>query len=105
MVIEMASEETRATFKKDPKHKGLVDDTGLFGVVRHPNYLGYLIWRTGAGLVSGSLGAGVFAFASNLGFFLYQSIPGLSKYMSQRYGEQYTSYEKRVPYKLIPGIV
>ena len=33
ITIEMYSEETRKAFKKDPRNKGKVDDTGLFGIV------------------------------------------------------------------------
>jgi hypothetical protein len=53
------------------------------------------------GSVGGAIGIGIFTIA----LFVSKSIPGLSEHMSHRYGEQWTAYEKRVPYKLFPGIV
>ena len=53
------------------------------------------------GSVGSEIGFGIFQIA----IFLFQSIPALSGHMSQRYGEQWAAYEKRVPYKLIPGIL
>lgn len=47
IAMEIICEETRARFKSKPENKGRVDDTGLFGLVRHPNYLGYTLWRSG----------------------------------------------------------
>ena len=40
MAFEFGSEETRRQFKAKPENKGKIDNTGLFGVVRHPNYAG-----------------------------------------------------------------
>jgi steroid 5-alpha reductase family enzyme len=119
--IETLSEESRKRFKANPANKGKIDDTGLWSVVRHPNYVGYTLWRSGItlstvslyhfiiyfvdllhqGSIGGALAFGIFQIA----VFSFQSIPGLSGHMSQRYGEQWTAYEKRVPYKLIPGIL
>jgi len=105
ILIETLSESSRKRFKANPANKGKIDDTGLWSVVRHPNYTGYTLWRSGITLATGSIGGvigfGIFQIAS----FLFQSIPGLSSYMSQRYGEQWTAYKKRVPYKLFPGIL
>lgn len=50
--VELSSESTRARWARDPKNKGEVCDAGLNGVVRHPNYLGYTLWRTGVALAS-----------------------------------------------------
>ncbi|KAJ7300403.1 hypothetical protein DFH08DRAFT_1000761 [Mycena albidolilacea] len=53
--MEMIAEDSRKKFRKDPKNKGKIDDTGLWSVVSHPNYLGFLLGRTGISLVTGSL--------------------------------------------------
>ncbi|KAJ7190140.1 hypothetical protein GGX14DRAFT_606487 [Mycena pura] len=57
--IELLAEESlgRKPFKKDPKNKGKIDDTGQWSVVRHPDYIGYTLWRAGIALTTGSLGA------------------------------------------------
>ncbi|KAI5890718.1 uncharacterized protein SCHCODRAFT_02750441 [Schizophyllum commune H4-8] len=103
IAIEMLSEESRKKFKSDPRNKGKVDGTGLFGVVRHPNYLGYTLWRTGATLATGSVPAAIVSLLFQVNQFS-RSIPGLTEYMADRYGQQWTEYEKRVPYKIIPGL-
>jgi len=103
--IEMSSEESRKRFKANPANKGKIDDTGLWSVVRHPNYLGYALWRSGISLSTGSIGAPIGFATFQIAFFLNQSIPGLAGHMLERYGKQWTAYEKRVPYKIIPGIL
>ncbi|KAL1710650.1 hypothetical protein EV121DRAFT_275465 [Schizophyllum commune] len=103
IAIEMLSEESRKKFKSDPRNKGKVDGTGLFGVVRHPNYLGYTLWRTGASLATGSIPAAVISLLWQVNSFA-GSIPDLTQYMANRYGQQWTEYTKRVPYKIIPGL-
>ncbi|KAI4526425.1 hypothetical protein K523DRAFT_271620, partial [Schizophyllum commune Tattone D] len=103
IAIEMLSEELRKKFKSDPRNKGKVDGTGLFGVVRHPNYLGYTLWRTGASLATGSIPAAVISLLWQVASFA-GSIPDLTQYMANRYGQQWTEYTKRVPYKIIPGL-
>jgi len=103
MFLELYSEQTRKTFKRNPKNKGKIDDTKLWSVVRHPNYLGYLMWRTGITLATGSIGA-------TIGFGLWQlfgfrsSVQDLTHQMAYKYEGQWTAYEKNVPYKMIPGI-
>jgi len=50
--VEVYSELSRAAFKKDTRNIGKIDNTGLHGVVRHPNYAGYALWRVGAALAT-----------------------------------------------------
>jgi len=103
--IETLAEESRKRFKANPVNKGKIDDTGLWSIVRHPNYTGYTLWRSGVTLATGSIGGVVGFGIFQAAFFLFHSIPGLSGHMLQRYGEQWVAYEKRVPYKLFPGIL
>ncbi|KAK7055452.1 S5A-reductase domain-containing protein [Favolaschia claudopus] len=103
--IEFIAEQSRKAFKKDLKNKGKIDDTGLWSVVRHPNYLGYALWRIGTTLVTGSLGGTVFMAGIQLASFYGSSIPELSDYMASRYGAQWNDYKRRVPYALVPGIL
>ncbi|KAG7446959.1 uncharacterized protein BT62DRAFT_94795 [Guyanagaster necrorhizus] len=103
ITMEIVAEESRKAFKANLENKGKVDDTGLFGFVRHPNYLGYLLWHCGMTLATGSISAtisyGIFQFTQ----FTF-SIPELATYMSKKYGDQWTDYQRRVPYRMIPGI-
>jgi len=103
-VLEVLPEEHRRAFKRRKENKGKILDTGAFAVVRHPNYLGYALWRVGLALTTGSsVWAGLTA-AFQLGWFAKLSIPEISAYMRKRYGAEYEAYEKKVPYKLIPYI-
>ncbi|KAJ7452104.1 hypothetical protein B0H11DRAFT_2074311 [Mycena galericulata] len=104
ILMELVSEESRKKFKKDPKNKGKIDDTGLWGFVRHPNYLGYTLWRAGITLVTGSLTATAILTAFQLIAFYTAGVPGLTNWMSTKYDQQWTDYTKRVPYAVIPGI-
>lgn len=53
----------------------------------------------------GSVGATVGFTIFQIAIFVFQSIPAITGYMSERYGEQWKSYERRVPSTLIPGIL
>jgi steroid 5-alpha reductase family enzyme len=46
MLIDTLAEESRKHFKANPYNKGEIDDTGLWSIVRHPNYAGYALWRS-----------------------------------------------------------
>ena len=52
MLIETLAEESRKRFKADRSNKGKIDDTGLWSLVRHPNYAGYTLWRSGVMLAT-----------------------------------------------------
>jgi steroid 5-alpha reductase family enzyme len=72
VLIETLSEESRKHFKANPANKGKINDTGLWSVVRHPNYTGlyyfyyysdsrlscytgYTMWRSGVTLATVSI--------------------------------------------------
>lgn len=103
--IETFCEINRFKFKKDVKSKGKIFTGHLFSIARHINYTGYLMWRTGFALWSGSGAWGMIMFGWNLGFFLLHSIPCLDDYMSRKYKVQWEKYKRETPYKLIPYIV
>lgn len=102
--IELASEESRRRFKSKSVNKGKIDNTGLFSAVRHPNYLGYALWRTGMTLVTGSWKAAVVSFGWQVFMFASTGIPSLVGHMEAKYGKQWEEYQKNVPYKLIPYV-
>ncbi|EEB94925.1 hypothetical protein MPER_06187, partial [Moniliophthora perniciosa FA553] len=63
----------RKRFKDDVRNVGKPYTGGLFGLARHINYGGYMLWRTG------------FAIAA------------------EKYGIAWTNYKRQVPYKLLPA--
>jgi hypothetical protein len=57
--VETFAELQRKTFKEQPANKGKVYMGGLFGMARHINFGGCLVWRTGFAIFGGGLPWGV----------------------------------------------
>ncbi|KAJ7760757.1 hypothetical protein B0H14DRAFT_3511064 [Mycena olivaceomarginata] len=95
--MEIIAEDSRRKFKKDSKNKGKIDDTGLWSVVRHPNYLGFLLGRTGISLVTGSLVSTAAHAAVQFAIFFFGGVPEISGSMATKYDAQWMDYKKRVP--------
>lgn len=103
-IIETASETQRRLFRRRPENEGKLYTLGLFRYARHINYLGYVMWRTGLGLVSGpphSLCYGLYHAHD----FYARGIPLLGRHMEKKYGEAWKKYERDTPYVLIPGLL
>jgi len=104
IAMEVVAEVQRKNFKDRPESKGRAYTGGLFGVVRHANYGGYTLWRTGAAMVSGGWAWGLAVGAWFFADFVTRGIPALDEYCSKRYGEQWTRYKADTKYQLIPWI-
>jgi protein-S-isoprenylcysteine O-methyltransferase Ste14/ferredoxin len=73
----------------------VVVDTGLYGVVRHPQYLGCMLMMVASVLVSQhwlSLTIGI-----PIAIWLYTEIPKEEKGLILKFGDEYKDYMKRVP--------
>jgi protein-S-isoprenylcysteine O-methyltransferase Ste14 len=84
MFLETFSEVQRAAWKKNPENKGKVYEEGLFGLSRHINYFGYMLWRSGYALAAGGWvwGATVAAFFTY--DFTARGIPVLQHYLEEK---------------------
>ncbi|KAI3604351.1 erg4 erg24 ergosterol biosynthesis-like protein [Moniliophthora roreri] len=102
---EWIAEEQRRVFKQDVRNAGKPFMGGFFGLVRHPNYGGYTIWRTGFALACAGWIWGVVVFVLFVLQFNMGSIPELDAYCSKRYGKMWVEYKRKVSYKLLPGIL
>ncbi|KAE9393190.1 hypothetical protein BT96DRAFT_1052407 [Gymnopus androsaceus JB14] len=83
----------RLSFKRDARNKGQVYTGGLFGLARHINYGGYVLWRAGFATAAAGCGlviAGFFTFD-----FLKRGILELDEYCGKRYAQAWT--HKREP--------
>ncbi|KAJ3781658.1 hypothetical protein GGU11DRAFT_472461 [Lentinula aff. detonsa] len=105
MVLEWGSELQRLRFKKNPINKGRVYSGGLFGLARHINYGGYVLWRGGFALAAAGWTWGAIVGGFHIWNFVSSSIPELDEYCSNRYNEQWAQYKRAVPYKLFPFIL
>ncbi|KAK7039912.1 S5A-reductase domain-containing protein [Favolaschia claudopus] len=105
ILFEMLAEGSRKEFRANPRTKGKLDDTRLWSVVRHPNYLGYLLWRIGLALTAGSLISTVVLNTIQFSIFYFKGIPDITGYMETKYGKQWEAYKKRVPSAMIPFLL
>lgn len=102
--FETFSEWQRRKFKDDLGNKGKLYRGGLFAYARHINYFGYILWRTGIGLVSGppfTLSYGLYHATD----FYLRAIPMLQNHMQAKYGDQWTEYTKQTKSVFIPGVL
>jgi len=104
LLAETVSEQQRKSFKSKSQNKGKVYQGGLFGLARHINYAGYIMWRTGYALAAGGWSWAAFQAVFFAYDFTQRGIPVLQHYCEERYGEQYEEYKRSTPYKLLPYI-
>jgi len=100
--LNTGAELQRKQFKENPDNAGKLYSRGLFGVVRHPNYLGDIVWALGWALLTRNGWALIIPTAAAAGF-VFMFIPKLSEYLSNRYGEQYEAWSRRTK-RLIPCV-
>ncbi|KAF2094444.1 hypothetical protein NA57DRAFT_46302 [Rhizodiscina lignyota] len=101
---EALAEFQRAQFKKDPANKGKPCTTGLWSLVRHPNYGAYAVWRFGYALAAGGwIWASIMAGWQTYDF-ITRSVPALDEYCTYRYGDMWNDYKRKTTYKLFPYI-
>lgn len=100
--LESVAELQRANFKRQSP-AGTLYTGGLFRFATNINYLGYILWRTGIGLVSApphTLAYGAYHAVD----FRLRAIPLLDAHMEAKYGEQWRAYASRTK-RLIPGVL
>jgi len=98
--LNTLSEWARRRFKSRPQNKGKLFTKGPFAVVRHPNYLGDILWGIGWALLARSPWAIVIVLAEISGF-VFVNIPQLSAYLELHYGDAYRAWAKRTA-RLVP---
>lgn len=89
----------RASFthliKSRRREQHVLITSGIYGVVRHPGYLGWLLWAVGTQvLLSNPICAVIFAIVT-LRFF-HSRIPGEEWYLERMFGRQYRQYRSTV---------
>jgi len=85
--------------QKERDHK--LVDTGVYGMVRHPMYLGFVFWMIGGPLLLSSLYGLLLGFLS--AFALGVRIVGEEKMLVKEL-EGYKAYRKKVKWRLFPLI-
>lgn len=75
-------------------------DTGLWGVIRHPNYLGEMLFWIGLAIIGTSYGSPWYAWigcAGMVAMFLFASIPMKENRMKEKRPESFAKYKESVP--------
>ncbi|KAK4196594.1 hypothetical protein QBC40DRAFT_209086 [Triangularia verruculosa] len=113
LAVETISERQRSFFKEEyitvggkriRVNEGKICDRGLWSLARHPNYGGYVLWRTGYGIAAGGWLAGLGLGLAHAGHFAGESVGLMDEYMNNRYGGAWSQHKQRVGWVLIPGI-
>jgi protein-S-isoprenylcysteine O-methyltransferase Ste14 len=74
--------------------------TGMYGLVRHPIYLGWVLLM--AGVAEMTMTRFVFAAISTL--YLAIAVPFEERGLIETFGPDYASYQARVRWRMLPGI-
>ena len=100
--LNTGSEVQRKWWKNDPANKGHCYTGGLFRYSMHINYFGDCLMFTGWCLLTAWWWSLVLPFLMTA-LFVFYHIPGLDRYLEERYGEEFRVYAGRTK-KLIPFI-
>ncbi|KAF3288377.1 hypothetical protein TWF970_005453 [Orbilia oligospora] len=101
---ELISEIQRHKFKSDPRNKGKIYTGGLWGIVRNVNYACNILFAFGYASAAGGVVYGVMYSGIYVMNFMGNAIPGIEAYMKGKYGSQWEAVEKKVKWRLCPGI-
>jgi protein-S-isoprenylcysteine O-methyltransferase Ste14 len=91
-------------FRSKKENKGKVLQTGVWAVVRHPNFLGFTIWRVAFATACGGWVFGLSLLGGFVWLLANTSFPVLEGYMERSYGKRWEEVRKRVAWKMIPGV-
>jgi len=95
--LELGSETQRKIWKSRPENKGKPYTKGLFSLIQHINYTGFLLWNVSFLLAAGSVkGALIFGVIQGLMFNLL-AIPDLQRHNKKKYGKAFETYSARTP--------
>ncbi|KAK6541081.1 hypothetical protein TWF694_008457 [Orbilia ellipsospora] len=104
ITTELLSETQRAAWKKDKRNEGKVYTGSLWGYVRNPSYTCNVIFSFGYALAAGGPLYAMFYSGIYVCNFFFNAVPGLEAYMRGKYGKQWEAVEKKVRWRLFPGI-
>jgi len=111
MTLEVVADHQKSVFKSQPENQNQFIQTGLWSVVRHPNYLGEIILWFGVAVAAFPVLEGWQFLTMISPFFItflltrISGIPLLEKRGAQKWGhlEAYQEYLKHTP-SLIPRL-
>ncbi len=90
--IEFISNYQLNKFKQDANNQGILYTDGLFSLVIHPNYTGYIMWRSALPLMTGYPVLAGISLIVHIVQFYFHAHPLFHRYMSTKYGQAWESY-------------
>jgi protein-S-isoprenylcysteine O-methyltransferase Ste14 len=90
--------QTLATTRPAPSPT--LDETGLYGLVRHPIYLAWLVLVWAAPAMTGTRAA--FAILSSA--YLFVAVPFEERDLRRVFGKAYADYSRRVRWRIVPFV-
>lgn len=88
-----------AGMARQPRHIPLAT-TGLYGVVRHPVYLAWVLFVFGAPHMTATR----FTFAAISTLYIAVAIPYEERTLAEVFGADYRDYQRKVRWRMVPGI-
>lgn len=101
-VLQHGSELQRYLFKKSPKNAGKIHTEGLFSLARGINHTGHVLRDFASCLFAPTPFVLLYLGADY--DLLCRVFPETVEHMRSKYGKVYINYEKKVPWKFIPGV-
>ncbi|KAK8912979.1 hypothetical protein VCV18_011930 [Metarhizium anisopliae] len=119
IAAECTCEVNRGQFKHNPQNSGKPYTTGLFAIVRHPNYTAFTIWRAGLAVATSGVTYGILIATFFMWDFSNRAVPALDEYCSKRvsrinqscispagidhgqYGDMWADYKQKTRWTLI----
>jgi protein-S-isoprenylcysteine O-methyltransferase Ste14 len=77
-----------------------LERTGLYGIVRHPIYLAWVLMVWPAATMTGSR----LVFAALSTAYLVMAIPLEERTLVRDFGDEYRSYQRAVRWRMVPGV-
>jgi hypothetical protein len=90
----------RQGFGRASRHPGRLIDDGLYGFVRHPIYLGWILVVFTPPVMTGTR----LAFAAISTAYLAAAVPFEERTLGQVFGDAYARYARRVRWRMLPGV-
>jgi len=100
--LNTCGEWGRHRFKSRGAHRGHLYTDGAFRFIRHPNYLGDVLWVAGIAILSGNPWAAIVPVVL-LAFFAFGNAPMLDRHLAEHYGDEFKQWHDR-SWSLIPFV-
>ena len=102
-IFNSFAEMQRKWWMNKPENKGKVYTKGFFGITRHPNYFGDVLFFSGWALLSRDWKPMCLSILMIFTFY-NEYIPEIEDFMEKKHGKEWTDYVKKVKSSLIPFV-